>query len=156
MAPKTKGQGKSAFVRDFIQKNPTANRKAVEEAWQKAGHEGPISSALVSNLRRQLGLIGSPGSSPKDAGGDGVPESVKSTGRKPKRRKRGRRGKASGMVAAPSPEPKPRSGGRDGALAGIERDLDHLIFKLMGVGGMESVEDELRRVRRLLYRSISE
>jgi hypothetical protein len=60
------------------------------------------------------------------------------------------------MVAAPAPEPKPRSGGRDGALAGIERVLDHLIFKRMGVGGMERIEDELRKVRRLLYRSQSE
>jgi hypothetical protein len=128
----------------------------VEDAWRKAGHEGPISSALVSNLRRQLGLIGSPNGGTKDAGGDGAPESVKSTERKPKRRKRGRRAKASGMVAAPAPEPKPRSGGRGRALAGIERDLDHLIFKLMGVGGMERIEDELRKVRRLLYRSQSE
>jgi hypothetical protein len=156
MATKTKGQSKSAFVRDFIQRNPTANRKAVEEAWQKAGHEGPISSALVSNLRRQLGLIGSPGSGPKDAGGDGIPESVKSTGRKPKRRKRGRRAKASEMVTAPAMESKPRTGRRDGAFAEIERDLDRLIFKLMGAGGMERVEDELRKVRRLLYRSQSE
>jgi hypothetical protein len=156
MATKTKGQSKSAFVRDFIQKHPTANRKAVEEAWRKAGHEGPISSALVSNLRRQLGLIGSPSSGPEDAGGDGVPESDKTTGRKPKRRKRGRRAKASGMVAAPATEPKPRTGGRDRAFAEIERDLDRLIFKLMGAVGMERIEDELRRVRHLLYRSISE
>jgi hypothetical protein len=155
MAMKTKGQSKSAFVRDFIQKNPTANRKAVEGAWRKAGNEGPISSALVSNLRRELGFIGSQSSRSKKAEGDDAPESVKSTGRKPKRRKRRRRAMASGMVAAPAPEPKPRSGGRDGVFAGIERDLDHLIFKLMGVGGMESIEDELRKVRRLLYRSYS-
>jgi hypothetical protein len=156
MATKTKVQSKSAFVREFIQKNPTANRKAVEEAWRKAGHEGPISSALVSNLRRELGLIGSPISGPKEAGGDGAPESVKSTERKPKRRKRGRRAKVSGMVTAPTTEPKPRTGGRDRAFAEIERDLDHLIFKLMGAGGMERIEDELRKVRRLLYRSQSE
>jgi hypothetical protein len=128
----------------------------VEDAWRKAGHEGPISSALVSNLRRQLGLIGSPRGGTKDAGGDGAPESVKSTGREPKRRERGRRAKASGIVAAPAPEPKPRSGGRDGAFTEIERDLDRLIFKLMGVGGMERIEDELRKVRRLLYRGQSE
>jgi hypothetical protein len=156
MATKTKGPSKSAFVRDYIGKNPTANRKAVEEAWRKAGHKGPISSALVSNLRRALGLIRSPSSGSEDAGGDGAPESVKSTGRKPKRRKRGRGAKASGMVAAPAMETKSRSGRRDGVLAGIERDLDHLIFKLMGAGGMETIEDELRKVRRLLYRGQSE
>jgi hypothetical protein len=124
-------QGKMAFVRDFIEKNPKANRKAVEEAWLAAGHDGPISSALVSNLRSEMGLT---------------------------RRRRRRTGKA--RVGGTAPEAtlarKPRSGGRGGALAGIERDLDHLIFKLMGVGGMEGIEDELRKVRRLLYRSQSE
>jgi hypothetical protein len=35
----------------------------------------------------------------------------------------------------------------------VEADLDHLIFKLMSIGGMGEIEDELRNVRRLLYRS---
>jgi hypothetical protein len=152
MATKTKVQSKSAFVRDFIGKNPTANRKAVEDAWRKAGHEGPISGALVSTLRRKLGLIDSPSSGPESARGDGARESA----RQPKRRKRRRRARASGMVAAPAMERQPRSGGRDSAIAEIERDIDRLIFKLMGVGGMEGIEDELRKARRLLYRSISE
>jgi hypothetical protein len=57
MAKRSKGApNKSAFVRDFIEKNPQANRKAVEEAWLAAGHEGVITSALVSNLRSKLGL----------------------------------------------------------------------------------------------------
>ena len=37
----------------------------------------------------------------------------------------------------------------------IEGDIDRLIFKLIAVGGMETIEDELRKVRRLLYRSYS-
>ena len=41
----------------------------------------------------------------------------------------------------------------DLALAEIEGDIDRLIFKLMDVGGMEEIEDELRKARRLLYRS---
>jgi hypothetical protein len=45
------------------------------------------------------------------------------------------------------------SGARDQALAEIEEDMDRLIFKLMVVGGFESIEHELRKVRRLLYRS---
>lgn len=152
MATKTqKGPNKTSFVRDFIQKNSTANRKAVEEAWLAAGHEGSISSALVSNLRSKLGLT----AGSKNAESNGTSESDKA--RKPKRKKRGRpaKDKASGMVAEPATEPKPRSGGRDRALAEVEGDIDRLIFKLMGIGGMETIEEGLRKVRRLLYRSDS-
>ena len=53
-----KGPNKCSFVRDFITSNPEANRRAVEEAWLAAGHEGVISSALVSNLSAKLGLTG--------------------------------------------------------------------------------------------------
>ena len=60
---------------------------------------------------------------------------------------------ASGAVAEPIKERMPRSVGRDGALAEIEGDIDRLIFKLIALGGMEEIEDELRKVRRLLYHS---
>jgi hypothetical protein len=128
MATRTKkGPNKSAFVRDFIQKNPKANRKAVEEAWLAAGHKGVISSALVSNLRSRLGLMG-------------------------QERRRGAKGSASTTIGEPTLEREPRSAGRDGALDGIEGDIDRLIFKLIALGGMEEIEDELRKVRRTLYR----
>jgi hypothetical protein len=155
MATKTKrGPNKTSFVRDFIQKNPTANRKAVEEAWLAAGHEGAISSALVSNLRTKMGLTG--GS--KAAGSHGAPESAKATARKPRRKKRGRpaRHKVSEVVAEAPAVRMPRSSGRDRALAEVEADIDRLIFKLIALGGLEEIEDELRKVRRLLYRSYSE
>jgi hypothetical protein len=121
-------QGKTAFVRDFIKKDPTANRKAVEEAWLAAGNEGPISSALVSNLRSEMGLTG-------------------------KKRRRPAKGKVTGTIPEPTDVRRPRSGGRDGALAEIEGDLDRLIFKLIALGGMEPIEDELRKVRRRLILS---
>ena len=131
MATRTKkGPNKSAFVRDFIQKNPKANRKAVEEAWLAAGHEGVISSALVSNLRSRLGLMG-------------------------KERRRGAKGRASKTIAEPTLEREPRTAGRDRVLNEIEGDIDHLIFKLIALSGMEEIEDELRKVRRLLYRRYS-
>jgi hypothetical protein len=41
-------------------------------------------------------------------------------------------------------------------MAEIEGDIDRLIFKLIALGGMETIEDELRKVRRLLFRSDSE
>jgi hypothetical protein len=43
--------------------------------------------------------------------------------------------------------------GRGRLLAEMEGDIDRLIFRLMRVGGMEQIEDQLRKVRRLLYRS---
>jgi hypothetical protein len=128
MATKTKrSPNKSAFVRDFIEKDPTANRKAVEEAWLAAGHEGTISSALVSHLRSRMGLTG-------------------------KKRGRGATSSASGTAAEPTLARKPRSAGRDRALGEIEGDIDRLIFKLIALGGMEEIEDALCKARRLLYR----
>ena len=51
--------------------------------------------------------------------------------------------------------PKPVNGrtGRGRFLAEVEEDIDRLLFRLMGAGGMETIEDGLRGVRRLLYRS---
>lgn len=123
-----RNQGKTAFVRDFITKNPQANRKAVEEAWLAAGNEGPISSALVSNLRSEMGLTG-------------------------KKRRRPAKGKATGTIPEPTEVRRPRPGGRDGALAEIEGDIDRLIFKMIALGGMEEIEEELRKVRRRLILS---
>jgi hypothetical protein len=131
MATRTKkGPNKSAFVRDFIQKNPTADRKAVEEAWLAAGHEGVISSALVSHLRSKMGLTRT-------------------------KRGRGGKGRANGTAAEATRERMPRSASRDKALDEIEGDIDRLIFKLIALGGMEEIENELRKVRRLLYRRYS-
>jgi hypothetical protein len=252
---------KSAFVRDFITQNPEANRKAVEEAWLSAGHDGVISSALVSNLRREMGLTGSgprqaeakvesapttkKSSKPKGAGGkrraaepeqapaegNGTPAVLGSRGeptadsgdrpiatgrggnqgktafvtehlgqnpqatddeireawasagneggisgsliykirakegltgrRGAKGRGAGNKGRAKsspeGMRADRTPEPvagtpKPldRRTNRGRVVAELEGDIDRLIFKLMAVGGLEEIEDELRKVRRRL------
>jgi hypothetical protein len=118
-------QGKTAFVRDFIKKDRTANRKAVEEAWLAAGNDGPISSALVSHLRSEMGLTG-------------------------KKRRRPAKGKATGTIPEPTSERKPRSASRDRVLDEIEGDIDRLIFKLIALGGMAEIEDEIRKVRRRL------
>jgi hypothetical protein len=154
MAKRTKkAVNKSAFVRDFITSNPVANRKAVENAWLAAGNEGPISSALVSNLRSKLDLTG--GS--RTAESNGTPEAAKATDREPKGKKRGRpaKDKATGTITETTKERKHNSVGRDRALADIEGDLDRLIFKLIALGGMEEIENELRKARRLVYGSYS-
>jgi hypothetical protein len=148
VATKTKGQSKSAFVRDFIQKNPQANRKAVEEAWLAAGHDGVISSALVSNLRSKLGLT----AASKKADSNRSSELVIATIRGPRLKKRGRPSKRQeGATNSESAkERRRRSGGRSAALAEIEADIDRIIFRLIALGGMADIEDELRRVRRRL------
>ena len=152
-----KRPNKTDFVRKFLKKNLTANRKAVEEAWHSAGHEGSISSPLVSKLRSELGLTGNHRSGSRTSESNSAPEPVRATaGRKQsKKRGRGPKGTASGAVAEPIKERMPRSAGRDGALAEIEGDIDRLIFKLIALGGLETLEEELRKVRRLLYRSSS-
>src|SRR5438045_1483863 len=143
MATKTeKGPSKTAFVRDLLRKNSTANRKAVEQAWREAGHEGPISSALVSNLRSELGLTGNKQGGSRPSDGNGAAGSPKARKSKLKKRRRSADGKASGLSATTTTERKPQSGGRHRALAEIDGDIDRLIFKLMEVGGKEEIEDE--------------
>jgi hypothetical protein len=150
-----KGPNKTSFVRDFLKQNPTANRKAVEEAWLAAGHEGSISSAFVSNLRSKLGLTGNLWRASSTAEGRDAPESAKIAARRPKQKKRRRpaKSKASGIVAEQIKERVPKAVGRNRALGEIEGDIDRLMFKLIALGGMEDIEEELRKVRWLLYRS---
>ena len=51
-------QGKTSFVKEFLQGNPQANAKAVNEAWTAAGMKGTISHPIISQVRKQLGLTG--------------------------------------------------------------------------------------------------
>src|SRR5271157_4042006 len=50
--------GKTNFVKEFLQGNPQANAKAVNEAWTAAGMKGTISHPVISEVRKQLGLTG--------------------------------------------------------------------------------------------------
>ena len=119
---------KTAFIAAFLHANPTANHAAVRAAWQEAGHPGTISNTLVSKLRASLGLVGN----------------IR-RGRKPLKKR--------GAKVAPVPTngaPQAAPGRRPNRLAEIETDLDRLIFKLMGLGGHEDVEEALRGIRRTL------
>src|SRR5208282_5817479 len=58
MATATKSQGKTSFVKEFLQGNPQANTKAVNEAWQAAGFEGTISPTLVNKTKVKMNLTG--------------------------------------------------------------------------------------------------
>jgi hypothetical protein len=54
----TAAPGKTSFVKEFLQSNPQANAKTVNEAWQAAGFDGTISHPIISQVRKQLGLTG--------------------------------------------------------------------------------------------------
>ena len=64
----TESQGKTSFVKAFLQDNPQAKAKAVNEAWTAAGMKGTISHPVISVVRKQLGLTGNlPGKTRKAA-----------------------------------------------------------------------------------------
>ena len=68
MATATKSQGKTSFVREFLQNNPQANARAVNQAWTAGGMKGTISHPVISEVRKQLGITGSqPGRTRKAA-----------------------------------------------------------------------------------------
>jgi len=54
----TRSPGKTGFIKEFLNDNPEANTRAVNEAWRAAGFAGTISPTLVTKLRSQLGLTG--------------------------------------------------------------------------------------------------
>ena len=53
----TKSQSKTGFVKNFLQSNPKGNTKAVNQAWTAAGMRGTIGHSVVSEIRKQMGLI---------------------------------------------------------------------------------------------------
>ena len=64
----TAAPGKTSFVKEFLQGNPQANAKAVNEAWTAAEMKGTISHPIISQVRKQLGLTGNlPGKTRKAA-----------------------------------------------------------------------------------------
>jgi hypothetical protein len=136
-------QGKSAFVTEHLQQNPHATDDEINEAWASAGNEGGISGSLIYKIRtkerltrkrgikgRGAGKMGRAKSSLEGTGADQTPEPVAGT-----------------------PKPLARRANRGRIIEEFEGDIDRLIFKLMAVGGMETIEDELRKVRRRLILS---
>lgn len=136
-------QGKSAFVAEHLQQNPQATDDEITEAWASAGNEGGISGSLIYKIKAKEGLTGKRGIKGR-AGG-----------------KKGRAKSSPRAVSAAEPvsetsRPLDRRTNRGKVVAELEGDIDRLIFKLMGAGGMEEIEDELRKVRRRLILSQGE
>jgi hypothetical protein len=139
-AGRPRDQGKSFFIKEVLVDDPRANAKAVNEAWRRAGMAGSISGTLVSMVRSELGLAGNRRGRPKGA------ENATARAAKPG----GRSARPGGTGAAPDVRWGHRSIDRERVLAEIEADIDRVIFRLMAVGGLGDVEDELRAVRRRL------
>lgn len=155
-------EGKTGFVRQVLEDNPHANVRVVNEEWQKAGNEGEISQSLVNKQRSQMGLTGNiKGGRPRGSRSGSTSTSATATAEKPAYtgKKRGRKPKsahANGHHAASngvSLEPARRSGGRPAHLTEVETEIDRLLFRVMTLGGLEEVEESLRRTRRLLYQA---
>ena len=136
---KRASQGKGSFIKEVLYDNPLANPATVNAAWKSAGMKGTISNSLVNRIRSDLGLSGNLRRKSALISGNGTGKT--SPSRKPS------------TETARTPEKKGRPSNRMRSLAEIEGDIDRLIFKLMSVGGLEKVEDELRRVRRHVIRT---
>lgn len=145
-----RNQGKTQFVRELLKRDPHANARKVREAWEAAGHEDSISQTLVNKQRSQMGLAGNiKGGRPKGSG-KGVAAKAPYTGKK-----RGRKPKSAGLLNGHGASVTgSKAGARPGQLMQIEADIDRLLFQVMDLGGLETIEDSLRQARRQLYRSL--
>src|SRR4051812_32535699 len=154
------GQSKQDFVRELLRKNPDANLKAVNEAWQEAGNEGTISGSFFYTTKREMGQKGS---------GNGAGDGGATTAKKPKTKApKGKKAEQPAEAIEETPpqadvrETAPEETGQNGAetqggdqgrvLDQMEGTIDDLIFRLKTLGGRPEVEEALRRARRLLYR----
>jgi hypothetical protein len=152
-----RSQGKTEFVKTVLEKNPYANARIVREAWAGAGHSDSISQTLINKQRSAMGLTGNiKGGRPKKSETAGAPKPAY-TGKK-----RGRKPKSAGVVVAAASGdgqslagPRGKATGRPTQLSQIEAEIDRLLFRVMSLGGMENIEDSLRRTRRLLYQTLS-
>jgi hypothetical protein len=151
-----RNQGKTEFVREVLTKNPHANATVVRDEWTATGHSGSISQTLVNKQRSLMGLAGNlKGGRPKssESAGAKAPYTGKKRGRKPK--SASLNGHGSTGDARSFGEPRARVGGRPAQLSQLEADIDRLLFRVMSLGGLENIEDSLRRTRRLLYQALS-
>ena len=138
-------QGKTAFVIEHLRQNPGARDEEIVEAWTAAGNEGGISGSLLYKIRAKEGLTRKRRTRGRGVGTKGRPRSSLE----------GTRADHTPEPVTGAPKPLDRRTNRGWIIEEVEGDIDRLIFRLIALGGMEAIEDELRKVRRLLYRSYS-
>ena len=137
---------KTTFIRDLYDKDPKVNFEEANRAWKAAGNEGDLSRNTFANLksafRKEDGGAsdgGTVASKPRDKS--------KSKGTKARRATRPATA-TNGQEAASTPAPRTPvargEAGRERLLVEAESDLDGLLDKLKGVGGLTEVEETLR------------
>lgn len=147
-ATRTRDQGKTSFVKEFLNDNPQANPKAVNEAWEAAGMEGTISDTLVNKQRAALGLSGNIRGKAKGRRSAGRrAAATTSTGRVTRTAGRAETATRTTTLGARRGRPSARST----RLVELEADLDRLLYRVMDTGELTDVEDALRLARRRLY-----
>ena len=144
-ATPTRNLGKTSFLKEFLNDNPQADARSVNEAWKAAGNEGGISGSLLYKIRAKEGLTRKRRTRGRGVGKKGRPRSSLE----------GTRADHTPEPVTGAPKPLDRRTNRGWIIEEVEGDIDRLIFRLIALGGMEAIEDELRKVRRLLYRSYS-
>ncbi len=164
---RTMPAGKTEFVKTVLANDPFANTKAVNDAWNAAGRSGQISATLVNKLRSSLGYAGNLRASSKTkvtspaSAIEKPPYTGKKRGRKPKQAMTAGVPTQSYFNGIQSSETKAAQSSRTAInadhklLEDLEADFDRLLFKVMGMGGMPSIEESLRQTRRLLYGGFS-
>jgi hypothetical protein len=156
-------EGKLEFLEEMLRKNPNVTLETVNQAWSDSGHEGTISQSYLGKVKANLGLTRPRGGSRSQGGPSERPQAEPA----PKRSWTAKSPSASGEArtrgegpAAPAPVPRPaepavsKTEDRNQVLEGLEAEIDRLLFRVMELGGLEEVEQGLRRVRRLVSREI--
>jgi hypothetical protein len=156
-SPRSATVTKTSFAREFLGDHPKAGFRAVNEAWNEAGHEGSISETLVHRMRAKLGLTGNlraTRSSRASAASPRPEASTTSTPPKPKARRGRPRKIPAETPPTPTPAPSPAEArpvvAAPKALpaASLEAEFDRLLFQVID-RGMPEVEEAIRTARRL-------
>jgi hypothetical protein len=137
--------GKAGFTKEFLNDHPAATAREVNEAWTEAGMRGAISNAVVSEVRKSLGLAGRTSTkSPKQPARNTAP-ARKRRGRKP----------ATQIRASSKDSGTSRQSARTKALMAAEVEIDRLIFQMMELGDLMEIETALRAARRAVYEALT-
>lgn len=141
----TRNQGKSMFIKEELNDNPSASAEAINTAWRAAGFSGTISSSLISNVRTRMKLgIRRGHKGGRRAGASGTARTAPVAGK--------RRGRPPGQAAPGGNGQTPAlSRGRERELMSLEVEIDRVLIKVVEIGALPEVEDALRKVRRQVY-----
>jgi hypothetical protein len=146
---------KSNFVKDLLTRKPNLNLKAVNDAWRQGGNKDSISPSAFYRVKQSVREGRGEGASAPRPPGRPPGSTTKKALPAPRAeaRPQPRSDGASAAHHAPVGRPahaKPRNEEND--LDEFETEIDDMIYKLKGMGGMNEIEDALRRARRLLVR----